>query len=174
MFACLLAVVAFVAMPSASCSAIVALSDDENPVPGPAGQASILESVTALSDEEPQSQGSGSGQVVSVPNPAPRVSTQGAKRHVSAHQVRGLLNKILVSQCRCARLSTATRSSCYTQFQAVLESLVQCRVNLAQLHKLDADQQAALSQVYNNITMSKDCSLRLIQLIWYIYICHIL
>lgn len=66
------------------------------------------------------------------------------RKAVSAHAIRSSLQQLARGQCKCARTATVVRPSCYSQFQHTMDELVQLRVNLANLHKLDADRKATL------------------------------
>ena len=56
----------------------------------------------------------------------------------SRHALEARLTRILGSKCRCACLSKSYRSSCFKQFDST-GPLLDLRVELAQLHKMDAD-----------------------------------
>ena len=58
---------------------------------------------------------------------------------ISRHAVEVQLTRLLGSLCRCARLSKSRRASCFKLFDHSAGPLLDLRVELARLHKMDAD-----------------------------------
>ena len=95
-----------------------------------------LPAVDVLSDEEP-------AKVINV-----KQLPKGVKRP-AAHQssadrdyIRRRTARLLGSSCRCSRLAKSARASCFRQFNDMAQPIYVLRVELAELHKLDADQKA--------------------------------
>ena len=95
----------------------------------------VLPAVDVLSDEE-------------SPNVVNSKQVKGVKRHASNQHtadrdyIRRRTARLLGSSCRCSRLAKSARASCFKQFTDMAKPIVDLRVELAELHKLDSDQKA--------------------------------
>lgn len=121
---------------------VEALSDDESQA-----QAVVCFEGGAPIQRPVSSEQTGFFQIVERPQSSSSKQT-GVKRKaskeakvVSPHEIRCKLVRVLNSTCRCAVKSTAKvkRTSCFSRFKNLLDQLLELRIRLAKLHKLDAD-----------------------------------
>ena len=92
-----------------------------------------LPSIDVLTDDEP-----GCVETGPVVQDGPR-EVAPAKRDVRGLAAEVKFTRLLGSLCRCARLSKSRRASCFKLFDHSARPLLDLRVELARLHKMDAD-----------------------------------
>ena len=108
--------------------------------------------VTALSDDEPflaEQKGGALDPKDYVEDPARNTSRKrrGRRKLVTYQATHQRVLRLLQTRCRCAVQSAAQSASCYKTFasdEPAKSELVRLRRKLQQMHKLDADEEAAL------------------------------